>query len=140
MSHLVFVFGTLKEGFPNFSVNAGVRVPGSFRTVDAYPMFLVGERHSPWLMDRRGEGLRVRGQVFRVDDATLAAMDRLERVAEPDGYRRALLEVEGGEPETVTLPVYAYLKPGGQLADADVRKGPLPEYTAADAALYRPRN
>ena len=29
MFHLVFVFGTLKEGFPNFTANRGVRRPGA---------------------------------------------------------------------------------------------------------------
>jgi gamma-glutamylcyclotransferase (GGCT)/AIG2-like uncharacterized protein YtfP len=49
MEHLVFVFGTLKEGFPNFTVNRGVRVPGSFSTCSAYPLYLVaaGIRKGP---------------------------------------------------------------------------------------------
>ena len=37
MTHLVFVFGTLKEGFPNFATNRGVRVPGAFTTKYRYP-------------------------------------------------------------------------------------------------------
>src|SRR4051812_338878 len=76
VQHLVFVFGTLKEGFPNFATNRGQRVPGRFTTRAKYPLYLVGERHTPWLMDHPGVGMRVAGQVFRVDDATLAAMDR----------------------------------------------------------------
>ena len=66
MEHLVFVFGTLKEGFPNFGVNRGARVPGEFRTCAAYPLYLVGERHSPWLVEAPHTGFRVTGQVFRV--------------------------------------------------------------------------
>src|SRR5215470_7038413 len=97
MEHLVFVFGTLKEGFPNFATNRGVRMAGSFKTCAAYPLYLVGERHVPWLVNSPGTGARVSGQIFRVDRETLAAMDRLERVSEPDGYRREVLEVEGGD-------------------------------------------
>jgi hypothetical protein len=46
MEHLVFIFGTLKEGFPNFGINRGTRVPGEFKTCAAYSLYLVGERHS----------------------------------------------------------------------------------------------
>src|SRR5438132_9604523 len=95
MEHLVFVFGTLKEGFPNFSPNRGTRIPGEFRTRVAYPLYLVGERHSPWLIDEPGQGLHVTGQIFRVNPQALAAMDALERVSEPDGYRRKVMELEG---------------------------------------------
>src|ERR1700752_159350 len=97
MEHLVFVFGTLKEGFPNFATNRGVRVAGSFRTCAAYPLYLVGERHVPWLINTPGTGVRVSGEIFRVDGAALAAMDKLERVSEADGYSRVVLEIEGGD-------------------------------------------
>ena len=137
MEHLVFVFGTLKEGFPNFSTNRGVRVPGLFTTVAAYPLYLVGERHSPWLLDDPGAGHRVVGELYRVDAETLAAMDRLERVSEPDGYRRKLLELEGEERQL--LSAHAYLKQRQHLLPADIRLGPLPEYQGEHAALYRHR-
>ena len=136
--HLVFVFGTLKEGFPNFAINRGTRVPGTFRTREAYPLYLVGERHSPWMIDVPGQGTRVVGQVFRVDDAVLAAMDQLERVDQPDGYRRVQVELEGGEAIGIRA-AWAYLKPAEQLQSCEVRHGPLPEYGLEHAALYRQR-
>ena len=140
MSFLVFVFGTLKQGFPNFATNKGTRVAGSFITVERYPLYLVGERFSPWLVDEAGEGHRVVGQVFEVDQATLDAMDVLERVAQPDGYRRLTVAVEAleGEPGA-RLTVQAYLKPREHFDRADARLGPLHEYTEAHAALYRSR-
>ncbi len=138
MEQLIFVFGTLKEGFPNFGVNSGTRVPGEFKTCAAYPLYLVGERHSPWLIDAPRTGLRVTGQVFSVNDETLAAMDRLERVAEHDGYRRKLLQLEEvGSSNLVSAN--AYLKPPEQLLMSEVRVGPLDEYLHAHAALYRAR-
>jgi gamma-glutamylaminecyclotransferase len=135
---LVFVFGTLKEGFPNFATNRGVRVPGVFRTRSPYPLYLVGERHSPWLIDAPGTGFRVAGQVFRVEADTLAAMDKLERVSEPDGYRRCALELESPESLAV-ISAHAYLKPPAQLVRSEIRLGPLDEYRHDHAALYRPR-
>ena len=90
----------------------------------------------PWMFDQRGEGERVAGEVYEVDDAALAEMDRLERVGHSDGYRRAaiLVEVPGA-----TLDAFAYLKPMSQFDPAEVRAGPLAEYTLEHARLYRPR-
>ncbi|WP_156486258.1 hypothetical protein [Marinomonas sp. TW1] len=46
----VFVFETLKEGFPNFNHNQGRRFRREFVTQKAFPLYLVGEGYSPWLM------------------------------------------------------------------------------------------
>ena len=140
MKHLVFVFGTLKEGFPNFPTNRGRRLPGAFFTRERYPLYLVGERHSPWLVNAPGQGERIAGQVFEVDQAALDAMDALERIAEPDGYRRIVLEVEALDALSAgSLSVFAYLKQAQHFAPAEVRLGPFAEYTLAHAALYRAR-
>jgi len=140
MKHLVFVFGTLKEGFPNFATNRGTRVPGVFITKERYPLYLVGERHSPWLIDSPGNGEQISGQVFEVDQATLDAMDKLERISEPDGYRRVVLAVESGDViNSQSLDVNAYLKQARHLVASEIRLGPFSEYTLEHAALYRPR-
>ena len=140
MKHLVFVFGTLKEGFPNFATNRGTRVPGVFITKERYPLYLVGERHSPWLIDSPGNGEQISGQVFEVDQATLDAMDKLERISEPDGYRRVVLAVESGDViNSLSLDANAYLKQAQDLVASEIRLGPLSEYTLEHAALYRPR-
>jgi len=146
MPNLVFVFGTLKEGYPNFATNRGTRVPGNFVTVARYPLYLVGERFSPWLVFSAGEGERVVGQLFEVDDATLAAMDVLERVTESDGYRRVLIDVEGvsGQEQEqaqagAAKSVHAYVKAPEHFKAAQAKAGPLREYTMAHAGLYRSR-
>lgn len=139
--HLVFVFGTLKEGFPNFHANRGQRVPGVFQTLECWPLYLVGVRCSPWLLDRRGAGMRVRGQLFSVDGVALARMDRLERTSEPDGYRRVTLQVvpsdQPGEARPCTA--FAYLKAAQDMERETACVGPLDEYTPEHAARYRPR-
>ena len=136
--HRVFVYGTLKEGFPNHARNAGTRLVGDYRTRERYPLLLVGERYSPWLVLDEGEGYRVSGQVFLVDDEALDALDRLERVTEVDGYRRLRIGVvarsSGDESEA-----FAYLKPAALLAHAAVREGPLHNYTLENALRYRRR-
>jgi gamma-glutamylaminecyclotransferase len=140
MASRVFVFGTLKQGFPNFHINHGRRVPGEYATCLAYPLYLVGERRSPWMLDQPGAGLNVHGQLFEVDDAALAQMDVLERVAEPDGYRRVRIEVASRLAGSRTS-VFAYLKDPVEFAPlAGSAIGPLADYTLEHAALYRSRN
>lgn len=137
----VFVFGTLKEGFPNFATNKGRRLPGEFVTKERYPFYLVGERHSPWLLDQPGQGERVVGQVFEVDEAALAAMDLLERTHEPDGYRRTRIAVEahGVAGNPAPIDVFVYMKQAGHFVGSQARLGPLREYLPEHAALYRSR-
>ncbi|MCP4472672.1 MAG: gamma-glutamylcyclotransferase [Gammaproteobacteria bacterium] len=135
----VFVFGTLKQGFPNSSKNNGSRVPGEFLTKGRYPLYLVGERHSPWLVLSRGEGFQVRGQVFMVDDATLSFMDRLERTHEADGYHRVQMPVIS-ESTNEEMQVFVYGKPAEQLEGMRVQLGPIAVYELEHSSLYRKRN
>ncbi len=136
--HSVFVFGTLKEGFPNSSTNKGSRVAGDFITINRYPLYLVGERHSPWLVLSEGKGFQVRGQVFTVDEATLGAMDRLERTHEVDGYRRVRVHVFSASTYE-EIQVFVYVKPPQQLEGMLVQLGPIAEYELEHASLYQKR-
>ena len=134
----VFLFGTLKEGFPNSGTNRGSRVPGNFLTKNRYPLYLVGERHSPWLVLSEGEGFQIRGQVFMVDEATLNDMDRLERTHETDGYRRVQMPVFS-EFTNEELHVHVYVKPPEQLEGMLVQLGPIAEYELEHSSLYQKR-
>ena len=78
----IFVYGTLKRGFPNA---AGL---------DAWPLIVGGQWFSPSMLPERGVGHRVAGELWEVDEATLAALDRLESTHLPTGYRREAVMVE----------------------------------------------
>ena len=135
--HKVFVFGTLKEGFPNFSKNNGVRHGGDYVTRECFPLYLVGERYSPWLVLAPGTH-PVFGQVFSVSDEALALMDRLERVHEADGYQRVRITVicvESGAEEAV----FVYGKSPDLLRHDEIQMELAGEYLLEHAALYRPR-
>lgn len=136
MTTLVFVYGTLKQGFPNAATNRGRRIAAAATTLDPWPLYLVSERSVPWLIDRKSEGLRVTGELYEVDDDALAAMDRLERIDAPDGYRRRTIavSVEGN-----TREAQVYLKEPDQLSPGEIKAGPLAEYTPEHATLYRQR-
>jgi gamma-glutamylaminecyclotransferase len=103
-------------------------------------LYLVGERHSPWMVNTPGQGEHVVGQVFEVKPEVLDRMDILERVTEPDGYDRIQIKVrsQSAEPESELL-VHAYLKHPRNLAGAEIMVGPFSEYTLEHAELYRKR-
>ncbi len=132
----IFVYGTLKQGFRNFGVNHGRRVPGEFVTLQTYPLYVIGEFGLPWLVHEPGQGLRVSGQVFEVDDAALAAMDALERVQDAGWYTRRALEVQQAASGEV-IAALAYFGSAERLRSDTVHLGPLAEYTQAHQALYR---
>ena len=139
MQNLIFVYGTLKKGFPNherYMISA--RFMGKYHTVEKYPLILFSNRYVPGMLDRPGEGHHVEGELFEVNDEGLADMDLLEGTQEPDGYRRqtiAVKAIDRIEPDVTPANVYL-LDP--QLIK-DRRSSYLRVYEAADAARYKPR-
>ena len=129
---LLFVYGSLKEGFPNAHVNTGRRLPGGFRTCERLPFYLLGAGHLPCLVLQPGQGLQVLGQLFEVTAADLAAMDRLERVDDPQGYRRVRIGVEQINNGRV-FEAFVYVQQTARLDPTQPMIGPLAEYTAEHA-------
>jgi gamma-glutamylaminecyclotransferase len=130
---LLFVYGSLKEGFPNFHVNRGRRAPGEYRTVERYPFYLVDDR-LPCLFLAPGTGLQVTGQLFEVDDASLRVMDDFERVGQPGGYRRELVHVVGVWPDAAPArAAFVYVQDPALLAGGGSHVGPLAEYSLEHA-------
>lgn len=136
--HKVFVFGTLKQGFPNFHLNHGQRLPGHFSTVQAYPLYLIGDRYSPWLINDPGHGEIVTGEIYLVSDQELETMDKLERTEKKFGYQRLSIQVKNTETSEV-LNVFSYLKPKDQLKIKNIKLGPLNQYELHHADLYQSR-
>lgn len=134
--HQVFVYGTLKEGYCNFHINKGRRVGADFVTEQRFALYIVGPQNLPWLLPAgEGAGHPVVGQLFEVDDATLAAMDELEAVDQPGWYQRVPIAVRplpGGEPRTA----WVYLGTPARLQQEAVHAGPVPEYTQQLAAAF----
>lgn len=135
---LLFVYGSLKQGFPNAHVNRGERVPGVYRTRQPLPMYLLGDGQVPCLVLAPGSGEQVLGELYRVDVSGLAAMDRLERLGEVDGYLRETIEVEAiGSESPELIKAYAYVKRPEQLPPQAPRVGTLAEYLIEHAKLLR---
>lgn len=131
----VFVYGTLKQAFPNEHLNHGVHLKGDYLTKESYPLYLVGERQSVWLMMEQGQGTRIKGQLFELDPAALAVMDQLERVDQADGYQRQLIQVvnqDTGE----QIEAFVYMKAPSLLNQVDIQKDLKDCYTLDDAKGY----
>ncbi len=133
----LFVYGSLKEGFPNFHVNKGRRRPGEFHTLHPYPLYLIGGR-LPCLLPALGEGLQVHGQLFEVSSEELALMDRLERVGQPGGYLREVIDVQDrADPTSTSIPAFVYLQTRAMLEAPGTHLGPLACYTLEHAKSLR---
>jgi gamma-glutamylaminecyclotransferase len=144
VEHLVFVYGTLKQGFRNFHINRGTRLPGEFVTVRPHALLIVGEFWLPWLLQEarantgQTEGHHVVGQVYALDDAALAEMDKLEQIDEAGWYLRRRIEVQprdGAAGAAPALQPWVYFGSREGLAAGGKHLGPLPEYTLAHQDL-----
>ena len=74
----VFVYGTLKRGYPNHhAIAEHVLFVGRFRTAKAFPLVVGGRWFSRYLINEPGLGHEVVGEVFEVDALGLALIDQL---------------------------------------------------------------
>jgi gamma-glutamylaminecyclotransferase len=85
---LVFARGTLKRGFPLHEHGlSDARFVGAARTLQAHPLVIAGDRFAPMMLREPGVGKQVAGELFELDTAALAKLDRIESVGEPGNFR-----------------------------------------------------
>lgn len=89
LRHTLFVYGTLMRGECNHALLRRARYLGAARTAAGYALLNLGAY--PALVP--GDG-HVSGELFRVDAATLRAVDRLEE--HPRYYRRIGITLADG--------------------------------------------
>jgi gamma-glutamylaminecyclotransferase len=89
--HLVFVYGTLQAEEVNHDLLVLARFVAEARTEPCFDLFDLGAFPA---MSAGGE-TAVLGEVYAVDEATLARLDRLE--GHPSFYRRTQIRLEGGQ-------------------------------------------
>lgn len=136
---LLFVYGSLKQGFTNDHVNTGRRVSGRFRTCERFVLCLHGSGEVPCLLSPAGEGHQVFGELYEVTPDDLARMDLLERVGDAEGYERldiAIERVDGVGSSPAIFQAQAYLKRAARVAPSERRTEALPEYLPEHAARF----
>ena len=84
----LFVYGTLKQGYPLHGILRGQEFLGNYKTEPRFKLVTLGA--FPAMIPARTEGVEVLGEVYRVDEDTLAYLDIVERVSQ-GLYRRLYL-------------------------------------------------
>ena len=98
----VFVYGTLLSGEPNHPLLAAAELIGEARTEPTFDLVSLGT--FPAMVS--GGRTAIVGEIYWIDSATLAALDRLE--GHPSFYRRRPVRLDDGE------EVLTYLLTPGQ--------------------------
>lgn len=139
MMHHLFVYGTLKKGFPNHDrYMRSARRLGWYQTIEKYPLVLCGARWVPCMIFNPGEGHRVKGELYEVDDECLNRIDALERIQDADGYRRTIIRVRSsGRPNQDIRKAQAYFMMPEQVTDR--RSNNLKTYGLDQAKKYTPK-
>ena len=119
----VFVYGTLKRGFPNEPHLPPHRFVGPAVTARPYPLVVAHEWFVPVLIDEPGAGHEVTGELLEVDEEGLAFLDAFEAVGDPRGYRRRPVGIVAGGADA---EAWAYVKDRRQI-DV-IHDGPMPDY------------
>ena len=86
----VFVYGTLLAGEPNHRLLAGAELIGEFETEPRFDLISMGVFPAMVV----GGETAVKGEVYEVDEQTLAMLDRLE--GHPRFYRRQPIRLVDG--------------------------------------------
>ena len=101
MSQKLFIYGTLKSGEPNrWLIDYLLRfkhiqeAPRPARTEDAFPLVTDPQTdHVPILVDRRGQGERVEGEIVEVSEKGALVLDEFEGLDQEGEYKRINIDV-----------------------------------------------
>ncbi|GAD78768.1 gamma-glutamylcyclotransferase family protein [Vibrio ezurae] len=104
MQHLVFVYGTLRQGESNHHLLQGSDLLGVYETPAQYSLYDFSAY--PGIVEGHSS---ITGEVYRVSDEVLAKLDILEDI--PIEYRRESIETPFGE-------AWIYLYQGTELGTA----------------------
>ncbi|MEQ9299794.1 MAG: gamma-glutamylcyclotransferase family protein [Cyclobacteriaceae bacterium] len=95
-NNLVFSYGTLKRGFPNYSTMMGARASyiADASTKFKYPLLLAGSWNAPFMIDCKNypNSHKIKGELFEVDEKGILALDEFEGVNQ-GYYKRLKIEI-----------------------------------------------
>jgi gamma-glutamylaminecyclotransferase len=94
----LFVFGTLKRGFPLHERGlAGATFRGSYRTSQRFPMVIAGPWFAPMMFDQPGKGHQVMGELYDIEAERWPVLDALESIGVEGNFSRTIdVESEDG--------------------------------------------
>lgn len=93
----IFVYGTLKRGQPNHyrmfdTSNGKAEFLATACTSQKYPLVIATQHNIPFLLNIPGNGHRIQGEIYEVDEQMLKFLDAFEGV--PTMYQRTPITVE----------------------------------------------
>jgi gamma-glutamylaminecyclotransferase len=124
--HALFVYGTLRRGEVNHHLLAQARFVAEARTEPSFELFDLGSFPA---MSTGGE-TAVLGEVYAVDEATLARLDRLE--GHPSFYQRTRIRLDDGREVQTYLMDRARMRGRVLIASGDWRAHHARERGAPD--------
>jgi gamma-glutamylcyclotransferase (GGCT)/AIG2-like uncharacterized protein YtfP len=99
VSHLVFVYGTLMKGELHHTSISHARFVRAAETLPEYELVQID--YYPAML--KGGASRIMGELYEIDDQTLARLDELEEV--PHYYERVAIKLaDGTEAQTYVMP------------------------------------
>lgn len=119
MSENLFVYGTLKEGYPLHGIIGRQEFLGVYKTAPVFKLVTLGP--FPALIPARTNGVEVTGEVYKVDEDTLNYVDVVEGVNR-GLYRRVYIEVHDQLAAKVKAWAYVSLN-AGQFAFEEIKSG-----------------
>lgn len=141
----LFVYGSLMRHGKNHHIlrdgPGEACLVGKATTVLPFPLILVPPFFSPPMLNAPGHGFRVQGELWDVDDKTLAALDELECVEHPRtpfARMRILVQHSGGPQAMAQAYLFTHVN-WQRLASRHPRSYQcFPAYTPEMAARYVP--
>jgi gamma-glutamylcyclotransferase (GGCT)/AIG2-like uncharacterized protein YtfP len=114
MDHLdamknIFVYGTLKCSFQNYSEQRlGQFYISDCTTLKPYSLVIADQYYVPVLLldGNKHKLAHIKGELYRVDQNTLAWLDALEGVGKDKGYQRVKIEVLADNGEVIMAEAY----------------------------------
>jgi len=74
----VFVYGSLKRGKKLHSLLENAKFLGEAITCNKYPMILSKSKWYPYLIEKKGVGYNIKGEVYEVSPSLLKKLDIIE--------------------------------------------------------------
>ena len=87
----VFVYGSLKRGKKLHYVLKRAKFLGEAITCDKYPMIISKSGWYPYLIEKKGFGKKIKGEVYEISPKLLRMLDKIEEV--PFYYYRKQIPV-----------------------------------------------
>ena len=114
--NIIFVYGTLKRGFPLHLVLEESKFLGMATSVYKYPMIANKFGTYPFLIDLKGKGNYIKGEIFEITNEVFSELDKIEGV--PNLFVRAFIDVHTNDGEQ--YHAIAYVRADNYIIDKSI--------------------